>query len=393
MPALRVSGKADLVGLREGARSGGLRKERVRSALVIAEVAASVILLVTAGLLLRALWKVQATDPGFQSEGVLTMRTALPLPKYDATGKRNEFYDRVLGDVRHLPGVKSAAYISFLPMVMGGGIWPVSVAGESQTRDSSNTASLRYVTPEFFKTMGIPFHTGRDISESDTIDKPFVAVVSESFAKRYWPNESAIGHHFKFAFADRTIVGIVGDIRVRGLERTSEPQVYLSPRQVPDASIPFYGPKDLVIRASGDLPALVPAVRDIIHRADSQQPISDVRPLSAIVEDQTASRTAQVRVLGVFAGVAFLLAAVGIYGLLSFAVSQRDREIGVRMALGAQARDIFRMVLKQGIVLATVGILPGVLLAYASGRAMEALLAGSSRAIPSPLSLRRASAC
>ena len=376
VPALRVSGKADLVGLREGARSGGLRKERLRSALVIAEVTASVVLLVSAGLLLRALWNVQGRDPGFRSDGVLTMRTALPLPKYDPTLKRNQFYDRVLGEVRQLPGVKSAGYISFLPMVMRGGIWPVSVNGEVNIQRSTNTASLRYITPGIFQTLDIPLHAGRDVYEADTADKPFVAVVSESFAKRYWPNESAIGHHFQFAFADRTIVGVVGDIRVRGLEQTSEPQVYLSSRQVPDGNISYYAPQDMVIRASGDLTALVPAVREIVLRADPELPISNVRTMLDIVESETASRTVQVRVLGTFAGLAFVLAAVGIYGLLSFTVSQRDREIGVRIALGAQTRNIFRMILKQGIVLAVVGIVPGVLLAYVSARGMEALLAG-----------------
>jgi predicted permease len=376
VPALRVSGKADLAGLREGARSGGLRKERLRSALVVGEVAASVILLVSAGLLLRALWNVQGRDPGFRSNGVLTMRTALPVPKYDPTLKRNQFYDRVLSEVRQLPGVKSEAYISFLPMVMRGGIWPVSVNGEVNIQRSLNTASLRYVTPGFFQALDIPLHLGRDVSEADTADKPFVAVVSESFAKRYWPNENAIGHHFQFAFADRTIIGVVGDIRVRGLEEKSEPQVYLSSKQVPDGSISYYTPKDMVIRASGDVTALVPAVREIVHRADPEQPISNVRTMSEIVEDETASRSVQVRVLGTFAGLAFVLAAVGIYGLLSFTVSQRDREIGVRMALGAQGHDIFRMVLKQGVRLTLVGIVPGILLAYFAGRTMQALLAG-----------------
>jgi predicted permease len=376
LPALRVSGKSDLIGLREGARSGGLRKERLRSTLVIAEVTASVVLLVSAGLLLRALWKVQATDPGFRTEGVLTLRTTLPLPKYEQTAKRTAFYDRVLGEVRQLPGVKSAAYISFLPMVMRGGIWPVTVAGDQADRQSSKTVSLRYATPDFFKTLAIPLHAGRDLSDADTADKPPVAVVSESFAKRYWPNESAIGHRFNVAFDDRTIVGVVGNIRVRGLERESEPQVYLPSKQVADGAVPSYAPKDLVIQALGDVTALVPAIRDIIRRADPSQPISEVRTMSEIVEEETATRAVQVRVLTIFATVAFLLAAVGIYGLLSFAVSQRDREIGVRIALGAQARDIFRMVLKQGVVLATVGIIPGVLLAYASARGMEALLAG-----------------
>jgi predicted permease len=377
LPALRVSGKGDLVGLREGSRSGGLRKERVRSALVVGEVTASVILLVCAGLLLRALWRVQATDPGFRTDNILTMRTALPIPKYGETKKRKQFYDRVLGDVRQLPGVNNAAYISFLPMVMRGGIWPATVKGfPTGGRRDSNTASLRYVTPGFFATLGIPLIAGRDVSESDGADKPFVAVVSESFARRYWPNESPLGHHFDFAMADRTIIGVVRDIRVRGLEQESEPQVYVSSAQVPDNAIIGYTPKDLVIHASGNLASLTSQVRDIIHRVDPSQPISNVQTMEEIVQEETGSRTVQVRVLLIFAGVAFVLAAVGIYGVLSFAVSQRAREIGVRMALGAQSKDIFQMVFRQGIFLAIFGLIPGVFLAYSAGRTLQALLAG-----------------
>jgi ABC-type antimicrobial peptide transport system permease subunit len=159
------------------------------------------------------------------------------------------------------------------------------------------------------------------------------AVVSQSFAQRYWPGQSAVGRHFKFAFFDRTIVGVVGNIRVRGLERSSEPQVYLSYQQQPDDSFVFYVPKDLVIRASGDPLLLVPAVRRIIRDADPQQPVSNVRTLDEIVAADTAPRSVQVRIIGVFAALALLLAGIGIHGLLSFTVSARSPEFAVRVAL------------------------------------------------------------
>ena len=388
-PALRASGSADLSGLREGARAGGGlregaragggRKERLRSALVIAEVMASVVLLVSAGLLIRALWRIEATDPGFHADGVLTLRTALPMPKYAVTARRAEFYTRVLSEVRALPGVSAAAYISFLPMVMQGGIWPVAIDGQPRdlTRGGeSQTASMRFVTPGFFAALGIPLHRGRDVSESDTIDRPFAAVVSESFVRRYWPDQDPLSRHFQFAFHDRMVVGVVGNIRVRGLERNSEPQVYLAYKQDPDGGFTFYGPQDLVVRSSASTGALLPALRRIIRGADPQQPVSDVRTMAQIVEEETASRSAQVRVLGVFAAIAFLLAGVGIHGLLSFAVSRRAQEIAVRIALGARSSAIVRMVLRQGVLLAAAGVLPGVALAYAAGRAMQALLAG-----------------
>jgi predicted permease len=377
-PALRACRQSDLSALREGARAGGGRNERLRSVLVVAEVTASVVLLVSAGLLVRALWRVAATDPGFRAGGVLTLRTALPMPKYEQAAGRAGFYARVLSAVRALPGVSSAAYISFLPMVMHGGIWPVAVDGRPPEvqRSGSHTASLRFVTPGFFATMGIPLERGRDTGESDTADTPFAAVVGESFVRRYWPHEDPLGRHFTMAFHDRMVGGVVGDIRVRGLERTSEPQVYLPYRQMQDGMLDFYAPKDLVIRSATAAGTLAPAVRQIVRSADSEQPVSDVRTMADIVDQETASRSAQVRVLGAFAAIAFLLAGVGIHGLLSFAVSRRRQEIGVRIALGAQSGEIVKMIVRQGALLAGAGVVPGILLAYAAGRAMEGILAG-----------------
>ena len=376
LPAVRAGGDAGVSGLQEGSRAGiGGRREKVRSALVVAEVTASVVLLVSCGLLLRALWRVQQVDPGFRPEGVLTLRTALPLPRYDATRARVRFYDRVLSEVRALPTVASAAYVTSLPMVMRGGIWSVVLPGQSQD-PTRPRAALRFVSPGFFSTLGIPLVAGRDIRDSDAIAAPFVAVVSESLARRLWPGQEALGRRIVTGLAERTVVGVAGDTRVRGLEQASEPQVYLSYQQVPDKSIIGYTPKDLAVRTTGDPRQVLPSVRDIVRRADPEQPISDVRLLSDIVGAETAPRRIQVRVLGGFAGIAFLLAAVGIHGLLSFGVSSRAQEIGVRIALGARSSDILRMVLREGVLLAGAGIVVGLTLAYAAARSLEALLAG-----------------
>jgi predicted permease len=383
-PVMRTGTDANAAGLREGARAigpstrlraGGLALD-LRGVLVIAEVIASVVLLIATGLLIRALWTIQSTSPGFRAESVLTLRTELPLPKYGPTARRADFYTRVIDQLRAIPGVTSASYISFLPMVMGGGIWPVGLPGEPLERTPGHTASMRFVTPGFFKTLDVPIRSGRDVSEADTGTTQMVVVVSESFVKRYWPGQDALGRSFKLANRDRTIVGVVADIRVRGLERTSEPQTYLPYKQQPDSSFVFYIPKDLVIRASTPLDQLVPAVRSIVHGVDPQQPISDVQTMTDIVDAQTASRSTQVRVLAGFALVAFLLAAIGIHGVLSFAVSQRTPEIGVRIALGAQRRDILGMVLKQGVVMVGAGLVPGLVLAYLAGRSLRALLIG-----------------
>jgi len=382
-PALRLPADAQAAGLREGGRTGiGGQKQRLRSTLVVAEVAASVLLLACSGLLIRAMWKLQAVDPGFRAASVMTARTWLPWPKYAPTERRHQFYSRVLEEVRALPGVTDAAYTSFLPMVMRGGIWPIALDGRPVDRGGANNASIRFVTPRYFAALGIPLLAGRDVLDSDTQQSTMAAVVSESFTKKFFPGQNPLGRHFVCGNVPRTIVGVAGDVRVRGLERSSEPQVYLPSRQVEDGWFIFYAPKDLVFRAASDPASFAPAIRQIVKRADPQQPVSDVRPMEAIVAAETASRRAQLTVLGTFAAVAFTLAAIGIYGLLSFSVSQRVQEIGVRVALGARRSDILKLVLGNLTVLAVLGTSLGVLLAMAAGRSLAALLVGVAPSDP-----------
>jgi len=381
-PVLRIGGDAEMAGLREGSRSGGGRREPLRAALVVAEIMASVVLLVSAGLLIRALWTIQAIDPGFKADRVLTLATGLMVPQYGKVAAREAFYSRVLSEVRSLPGVVNAAYGSYVPLSrkMRGGIWPVAVDQNPLLPGTRDVAFIRFVTPAYFATFGIPIKAGREIAEADAQDhKPFAAIVSESFVKRYWPGEtpaSVIGRHMTFAFADRVVVGVAGDVRMRGLERQAEPQVYLSHRQVADDSIPGYIPRSLAVRTATDPAAFAPAIRAIIRRADPLLPVSDVSPLTELVDDDTSSRQAQLRVIDMFAAIAFVLAGIGIHGLLSFAVSQRAQEIGVRIALGAQPGDILRMIVAHTARLAVAGVVPGLALAYAAGRSMQALLFG-----------------
>jgi putative ABC transport system permease protein len=373
VPALRAANQ-QIAGLREARGGAGGRREGLRSSLVIAEVAASVVLLVSFGLLARALWRIQAVDPGFRPEGVLTLRTSLPMPRYARLEAREPYYRRVLEEVRRLPGVSHAGFTSFLPMVMRGGLWNVTVPGVAED-PNQNMASLRFVTPDFLAAMGVPLLAGRDVETRDGPDSPFVAIVSNSFVRKYWPNESPLGRRIQIGNRDRVVIGVAADMRVRGLEGESEPQVYCSWRQ-PYGVSTWYAPKDLAIRTSGEPGALAGSARRIIHETDPEQPVAGVRTLNEIVYAETATRRVQLSVLGVFGGIAFLLAAVGIHGLLAFVVSTRRQEIGVRMALGAQRSDIARMMLSDGVRMTAIGLAMGGAAAYGAGRFLESLLAG-----------------
>ena len=382
LPARRAASGADTSALRDSSRTGTNRRtEALRAGLVVAQIALSVVLLVSVGLLGRALWRVAGTETGFTSSGVLTLRTALPWPKYGETARRHAFYDRVLAGVRALPGVRSAGFVTGLPMSMTGGIWGAVPAAPAVPMDEPMAASTRFVTPGFFDAMSIPIKEGRDIAPGDVRDAPAVAIVSESFVREAWGASSGVGRRFTstvYRDVTFTIVGVVGDIRVRGLERQSEPQVYFSSRQVPDNAFINYPPKELVVRADVPPASLLPGIRQIVQRADPEQPVSNVRMLDEIVGDQIAPRAVQARVLAGFAAVAMLLAAVGLYGLLAFAVSRRMREIGLRMALGATPRSMIGLVVKRGLTLAAIGVVAGSAAAYGAGLWMESLLAGVS---------------
>ena len=387
IPALRVGGVTGFAALREGARGGG-RRQRLRTVLVAIEVAVSVVLLIGSGLFIRAIWRVQAVNPGFSADGVLTLRTQLPEPKYEQPAPRAAFYDRVLTGVRALPGVEQAAYASGLPMVLTGGIAGVAIPGRPVPPQRREGVAIRFVSSQYFGALSIPLHRGRDVSDNDTPDRQQVAVVSEAFVERFWPGEDAIGKSFEIRNQVRTIVGIVGDIKSRGLERTNEPQVYIPANQPPPEGLGgLYVPKDMLIRAAGPGggAALVPAVREIVRQADKDQPISNVRMMSDVFGGQFETRTAQLRILGAFAFLALLLAGVGIHGLLAFTVSQRGREIGVRLALGADPVAVARMVVGDAARMATIGVAPGVVAAYLAARWMSALLFGVEPGDPSTI--------
>jgi len=376
IPALRAGGATGFSALREGTRAGAGR-QRLRAVLVAVEIAVSVMLLISSGLFIRAISRVQAVDPGFKPDGVVTMRTTLPVPKYAEPEPRAQFYDRVLNDVRALPGVEQAAYVSGVPMVLWGGIAGIEIPGRPVVPSRRQGVAFRLASAQYFGALGIPLRRGRDLEDADTPDRQLVAVVSESFVQEYWPGEDGLGKTFIVRDQLRTVVGVVGDVKTRGLERTNEPQVYIPARQPPEGGLGgLYVPKDLVIRAPTQGLSIVPAVREAVRRADAEQPIADVRMMADVLDGQFATRNAQIRILGALAVLALLLCAVGIHGLLAFTVAQRGREIGVRLALGAEPRSVAGMVVGDATRMALFGVVPGVFGAYLAARAMSALLFG-----------------
>ena len=379
-PALQSGRTTDLNALRSRSAVSA-RTGRLRAALVLAEVVGTVILLIGTGLLVKALWRVQALDPGFRTEGVLTLRTALPTPKYGTPAARRDFYQRVMSQSRALPGFIAAAYVSYHPMERASGRLPVTAPGVAADPLSAPEAVIHFVTPGYFDTLRIPLLRGRDVSDHDDATVPFVAVISDSLAERLWPGQDPIGRRLNIARYDRTVVGVAGNISVRSLESPTDSQIYFPAEQLGTTST-YYAPRDLVIRASGNPTTLGPELRRIIREADPEQAVADVRLLEDVVASQTAPRRDQVIVLGTFASMAFLLAAVGIHGLLAFTVSARTQEIGVRVALGAARGNILGMFLRQGVVLGVAGVALALPLAYLAARGIGALLFGVEPADP-----------
>lgn len=380
LPAVRATRWASPAAVRN---SSGERRERIRQILVALQVAASLALVISTGVMGRALLRLNDVAVGFETNGRLFFRTNLPLPEYGNTAKRERYYERVLGGLRVLPGVRTAAAISFRPLgPFKGGIWPVQVAGES---GDGQFACARFVTPGYFDAMSIPLRRGRDLNAMDRAGSMLAAVVSESFVQKHWPGQSGLGQTFKVPFGGLqfTVVGVSGDVQFRGPERVSEPQFYASSAQMPDGSFTTFVPKDFVVATSlADPMTLAKSIQSVVAAADPNQPVSELQSLSALVAGETATRRTQLWVIGMFAVTALILAAVGIHGLLAFTVGQRIQEIGLRRALGASHEQIASLVFGEVLLLSGLGATAGATAAYASNRGIESLLAGVSPADP-----------
>jgi predicted permease len=359
---------------RSDSYSGG---RGTRTVLVVSEVALSIILLIGAGLMIRTLWALRATDPGFDVANLLTM--SMPIPRASDKMQLSLFYDEFLPRVAALPGVQAVAAIDSLPLE-GGSEQPIAVEGRpAEVFALQRNVSVRQVTPGYFRTMRIPIRAGRDFTLADRQSGKAVAVISQAMANLFWPGEDPVGKRFRISFTPeivREVIGVVGDIRERGLD-VLEPVAMLYIPISPDQNRIA-----LVVRGDGEVSRLAPAVAGVLARIDSEIPIRDVRTMQEIVAATLAQYRFSMWLFAALAGLAIVLASIGIYSVLAYTVRSRVREIGVRMALGARPADVLRLVIVEGMKPALAGVALGALGAWALGGVLSKLIYGVSPADP-----------
>ncbi len=381
-PALQVTRTDINTTLKEGGRSvtGAGGTNRTRSVLVVAEVALSLMLLAGAGLLSATLLQLQRVDPGFDPRHVATTLLSLSSTTYDSSHKQIAFFDRLVDRVRAIPGVTDAAAVTILPESGSDMVISLSLPDEPHGPDDPplHAEQLDVASPGYFRTVGIPVRQGRDFTSHDTDKAPWVMVVSESFAKKYWPGQDPIGQRayvgygggFPMDSAARTVVGVVGDVRRYALDEDPRPMVYIPMGQAAS------GTMTLVARTRGTPENFDGAIRHEVIAMDPDQSMLPVRSFEWILSESLDKQRFSAFLLGLFAVVALALSAVGIFGVMTAMVTQRTREIAVRMALGAQPRDVLRMVVSHGAVLAGLGVVIGLIGAFALSRVIRGLLYG-----------------
>lgn len=373
-PALRASRKRKFDVFKSGRNTEGKRPKRLRSVLVICETAFSLLLVAGAGLLIRSFAEILKVDPGFRPDNVLTMRISLPDATYSKPEQIRSFYSSLLERVQHLPGVQYAGATSGLPLSGQGGSGTTTIDTQAVPPESRTPeADRRTATPGYFRAMSIPLVRGRYFEEGDTQGTPGVAIVDESLAATYWPNQDPIGRRIYFGAgranpAWLTVVGVVRHVHNRTLEARSRVEVY-----VPENQAPFNG-MTLAIRTSSNPLTLVPTIQREVASIDPDLPIYRVRTMNEVMGESLQRRRLALTLLAGFAGLALLLAAIGIYGVTAYGVAQRKTEIGVRMALGANRGQVLAMIMRSGLKIIAIGVVIGVVLSLALTRLMSSLL-------------------
>ena len=384
MPAWRMSKSDPQDALKQGGRIDiSITNKRTRGTLVVIEVALSLVLLVGAGLLIRTLWNLRSVNPGFESQHVLTMNIGVAASDYANENQEIAFINELIRRVAAIPGVESAALTDDLPME-GGSTQPVAVEGAPAVEMADQPeVSVRMLTPGFFKSMRIPLLAGRDFTDNDNASSLPVVIVSESMAKQFWPNENPIGKRLKLTFFQektREVVGVVGDVKDRGLDNKDPvstlywpfAQFYTPPRF---GKFRGFGVK-LAARTAQDPASVTNSIRSVVHEIAPSTPLLDIRTMDDIVSETLSPQRFNMFLLAAFAGLALLLAAIGIYSVLAYNVRQRVREIGVRMALGAQVGDVLRMIVYQGMKPTLIGVGIGLAASIALSRVLSKLVFG-----------------
>ena len=376
--------------LKEGGRdaaTGGSGK-RLRSLLVMSEVAISLVLLIGAGLLINSFLRLRNVDPGFRTDNLLTMKIVLPDPKYRELERRVAFYNALVQRVESLAGVRSAAVTTNLPLYRQGNSIGIGIEGRPEPPPGQELIVVtRIVSPGYFDTMTIPLLSGRNLTEQDTETTPNAVVISETMARRFWPNEDPIGKRISAGRVESeadwiSIVGVVKDVRQFELTAEPRPQMYMSYRQAG-----FFAPRDLVVKTDVDPASMAATVRKAVWEIDKDQPVSNIRTMDEILASSIARQRFSMLLLAIFAAVALVLAAVGIYGVMSYSVAQRTHEIGIRMALGAQTSAVLKLAVGYGMKLVIIGIVVGLIAAFALTRVMATLLFGITATDPTTFTL------
>jgi predicted permease len=368
LPALQAS-RPDLnEALKEGGRAAaGARRQRLRSFLIVGEVALTFVLLIGAGLLVRSFARLVKINPGLDPHSVLTMDIQLPRAKYTSP-QQATFFQQTLERVRALPGVEAAA--AAYPLPLGGSHWSTWFTIEGKTLPPGETfnAGICSVSPDFFKTLRIPLRTGRLLAESDSANAPPVVVINEAAAQRFWSGEDPLGARISIGGPLYEVVGVVKDVKHSALDEAAIPEIYFPLTQFPQDFM------TLTVRASGDPWQMIAAVRDQVWAVDKDQPVSNIQTMERLMANSAAPRRFNLLLLGAFALLGLTLASVGLYGVLSYTVTQRAHEIGIRLALGARTADVLKLVIGQGMRMALIGLLIGLGGALALTRLMKSLL-------------------
>ncbi|HEX5412739.1 MAG TPA: ABC transporter permease [Terriglobia bacterium] len=348
---------------------------RTRRALVISEIALSLMLLAGAGLLIRTLWSLRSTSPGFDPSDLLTFSLVMPQSKYSTPSRKWQLVHEVGQRLAALPGVLSVGGANTLPLTGGESHWPIAIEGRpAGTASEQPEVTTSLVTAAYLQTLRVPLLTGRFLTDSDRAGTQPVIVISQAMAKRFWPGENPLGKHLTTVFAPGMsfeVVGVVGNIRISSLaDETPVEAMYIPILQFPDFAMSF------AVRTSVPPLGMVPAVARAVHQIDPDQPLGDVMTMSQIMNDSLARRRFSMMLLAAFAGLAVILAAIGIFGIIAHSVSRRTHELGIRMALGAEKNDVLRMVVGQGLKLALIGVAVGIAGALALTRFLSSLLYG-----------------